>query len=145
MPLLGERVDFVQQAVALLIRQPHDLEGAVALHRAGRVVVDAFAGPREQPRRGVVVIHDEVGVGLVALQRHADDHLPERGARQRVRAAERLRAEQHMDAERAALPHDAVEEQRSGLRDGIVLDEEFLELVDDQQRRGIGSVPPARL
>ena len=91
--------------------------GLLPFERAGGVVVDAFAGTREQARRGVVVVHDEVGVGLVALERDADDHLAERGAGERVGAAERLRAEQHMDAERAALAHDAVEQQRRGLRD----------------------------
>ncbi len=132
--LFGQRMDVVEQAVALILRQPDDLERAVAFHRAGRVVVNALAGPREQPRRGVIVVHDEIGVGLVALQRDADDHLPQRGARQRVGAAERLRAEKHVDAERAALAHDAVEEKRRSLGDGIVLDEKLLELVDDQQR-----------
>ena len=39
-----------------------------------------------------------------------------------------------MDAEGAALAHDAVEQQRSGLRDRVVLHEKFLELVDDEQR-----------
>ena len=62
---------------------PDDLERAVAFHRARGVVVDAFAGPREEARRGIVFVHDEVGVGLVALQRDADDHLAERGARER--------------------------------------------------------------
>ena len=57
-----------------------------------------------------------------------------RCARQRVCAAERLRAEQHMNAERAALPHDAVQQHRRALRDAVFLGEIFLKLVNHQQR-----------
>jgi len=60
------------------------------------------------------------------LKSDADDHLSERGARDGVSATKRLRAEQHVDAEGAALPNDPIHEQRSGLRNLIVLDEEFL-------------------
>ena len=132
--LFRKRVDFVQPLVALLIGQPDDLERAVAFKCSGGVIVDAFAGTREQARSGIAVVHDEVGIGLVALERDADHHLAERGAGQRVSAAQRLRAEQDVDAEGAALAHDAVEEQGSGLRDGIVIHEELLEFVDDEQR-----------
>ena len=59
---------------------------------------------------------------------------PSGRARQRVSAAERLRTEQHMDAKRAALADDAVEQQRGGLRNPVFLDEKFLELVNHQQR-----------
>ena len=38
-----------------------------------------------------------------------------------------------VDAERATLPNQAVEQERRFLRDLVVLDEEFLELVDDEQ------------
>ena len=38
-----------------------------------------------------------------------------------------------VDAERPALPDQAVEQQRGLLGDLVVLDEELLELVDDQQ------------
>src|SRR4051794_2815677 len=43
-----------------------------------------------------------------------------------------------MDAEGAALAHDAIEEKGGGLRDGVVIDEELLELVDDEERAGHG-------
>lgn len=136
--LAGLFGDLDEIGVAFLVRQPDGLEGAVALDGAGGVVVDAFAGSREESRRGVVVIHDQVGVGLVALKGDADDHLAERGAGHGVGAAEGLRTEQHMDAEGAALADDAVEQQRGGLGDFVILDEQFLELVDDEQRAGDG-------
>ena len=129
-----ERLHLVEPRVALVIGEPHDLEGAVPFDRAARVVVNAFTGARQQARRGIAVVHDEVRVGFVALQRDANDHLPERGACERIRAAEALRSEQHVNAKRASLPHDAIEEQRGRLRDGVVLDEEFLELINEQQR-----------
>ena len=71
-------------------------------------------------------------VGLAALQRDAHGHLAERAAGQRVGPAQRLRAEQDVHAERTALPHQAVEQQRDFLGDLVVLDEELLELVDDR-------------
>ncbi len=40
---------------------------------------------------------------------------------------------------------NAVEEQRGVLRDLVVLDEKFLELIDDQKRARHRFVPPARL
>ena len=75
-----------------------------------------------------------MGVGLAALQRDADGHLVDGAAGQAVGAAEGLRAEQDVDAERPALAHQAVEQQRRFLGELVVLDEELLELVDDQQR-----------
>ena len=73
----------VQHRIPLILRQPDDLKRAVCRKRAGLVVVvDPFARPREHPRRGIVVIHDEMRVGLVALERDADDHLPQRRAGQ---------------------------------------------------------------
>jgi hypothetical protein len=114
--------------------QPHDLERAVALDHARRVVVDRLARTVEQACGVVVLGHDEVRIGLAALQRDADRHLPDGAARQRVRAADRLRAEDHVDAERSALAHETVEQERCFLRDLVVLDEELLELVDDQER-----------
>ena len=101
-----------QVRVPHLVRQPDHLERAVAFERAGHVVVDAFAGPREQARRRVVLVHDQVGVGLVALEGDADDHLAEGGAGHGVGAAQGLRAEQHVDAEGPALAHDPVQQQR---------------------------------
>ena len=59
---------------------------------------------------------------------------PMRAAGQRIGAGQRLRTQQHMDAERAALAHEAVEQQRRVLGELVVGDEEFLEFVDDQQR-----------
>ena len=85
-----------------------------------------------------------MGVGLAALQRDADGHLVDRAAGQRVRPAERLRAEQDVDAERPALADEAVEQQRRFLRELVVLDEELLELVDDQQDARQSARPAAR-
>ena len=61
--------------LALVVRQPNHLEGAVAFDRASGVVVNAFAWTGKQAWRGIVFIHDEVGVRLIALEGHADDHL----------------------------------------------------------------------
>ncbi len=121
--LIGKPPHLPQPLVAFLIRQPHDLERAVALERAAVVVVNGLAGPREQTRRGIVLVHDEVRVGLVALQCHTHDHLPDGGARQRVSAAQRLRTQQHMNAKRAALAHDAIQQQRRALRNAVVFHE----------------------
>ena len=109
------------------------MERAVALNRAAVVVVNRLARTREQARRGIVLVHDEVGVGFVALERDAHHHLADGRAGQRVGAAERLRAEQHVNAERATLAHNAVEQQRRALRDAIVLHEQLLKLVNQQQ------------
>ena len=119
---------------ALGVGEPDDLERVVAGEQAVLVVVDRFAGAGEQAGGGVFVAEDEVGVGLAALQGDAHRHLAERAAGERVGAGERLRTEQHVDAERAALPHEAVEQQRRVLGQLVVGDEQLLELVDDQQR-----------
>jgi len=66
------------------------------------------AWPRQQARRRVVVVHDQVGIGLVALQRDPHDHLAQRRPGQGVGPAERLRAEDHMDPEGPALADDPV-------------------------------------
>ena len=50
-----------------------------------------------------------------------------------------------MDAEGAALAHDAVEKQRGGLGDGIVIDEELLELINQKQGAGHGLLAPGAL
>ena len=47
--------------------------------------------------------------------------------------AERLGAQQDVDAEGATLPDEPVEQQGGFLGDLVVVDEELLELVDDQQ------------
>ena len=132
--LIGMGPDFGQVTVADLVIQPHGLERTVALNRTGGVVVNPLAGTGQQARRRVVLVHDQISVSLVALERDADDHLPDRGARQRISAAERLRPQQHVDAERAPLPHDAVQQHRRPLRDAVLLHKKFLELVNQQQR-----------
>src|SRR5437660_5823680 len=43
-----------------------------------------------------------------------------------------------MNAERPPLPDDAVEKQRGGLGDLVVLDEKFLKLIDNQEGTGDG-------
>ncbi len=122
--------------VALVVREPDDLEGMVALEQAVGVVVDRLAGPGQQPGGRVVFAEDQVGVGLAALQGDAHGHLADRAAGQRIGPAEGLRAQQHVDAERPALPHQPVQQQRRLLGDAVVLDEQLLELVDDQQDAG---------
>ena len=134
--LVGAQADFGEPGVAHCFRQPHHLERAVAFERSGRVIVNAFAWPRQQPRRGVVVVHDQVGVGFVALQRNADNHLAEGRPGNGVSAPKRLRAEKDMNPERAALAHQPIQQEGSRLRDFVVLDEELLELVNEQQRPG---------
>ena len=74
-----------------------------------------------------------MGVGFAALQRNAHGHLTQRAAGQAIGPAEGLRAEQHVDPERTALPHQPVHQQPAILGDLVVLDEEFLKFVDDQQ------------
>ena len=82
--------DLLQPLIPLFVTEPHDLERVVPRDRARRVVVDRLTGTREQPRRGIVVLHDQHRIGLITLKRDADNHLPERRARQRVGAAEGL-------------------------------------------------------
>jgi hypothetical protein len=134
--LLGEVLHLHEILLAFLFGQPHDLERAVAFDHAGCVVVDRFAGTIEQTSGVVVLGHDEVRVGLGTLQRDADRHLADGAARQRVRAAHGLRAEDDVDAERSALAHESIEQQRCFLRDLVVLDEELLELIHDQESAG---------
>ena len=74
-----------------------------------------------------------MGVGLAALQGDAHGHLAEGAAGQGVGPAQGLRAQEDVDAERPALPHQPVQQQGRLLGDAVVLDEEFLEFVDDQQ------------
>ena len=80
------------------------------------VVVDRLAGPRQQSRRRVFVAEDQMGVGLAALQGDADRHLIDRAPRQAVGAAQRLRAEQDVQTEGSALPHQPVQQLRRVLR-----------------------------
>src|SRR5262249_31964111 len=118
---------------AAFVRQPDYLEQVVPFDQAVRVVVDRLAGPREQAGRAVVLAQNQVRVCLAALQRDADRHLINRAARQRVGPAQRLRAEEDMQAERAALADEPVEQKRGFLGQLVVFDEELLQLVHDQQ------------
>ncbi len=77
-----------------------------------------------------------MGVGLAALQRNAHGHLAQRRAGQRVRPAQRLRTQMHVNAEGSALPHQAVQQERCLLGQLVVFDEELLEFVDDEQDAG---------
>ena len=74
----------------------------------------------------------------------AHGHLADRAARPANSARRGLRPEIDVDAEGPALPHQTVEQQRGLLRDLVVLDEEFLELVDDEQdsRQRVGRPRP---
>ena len=74
-----------------------------------------------------------MGVGLAALQGDADRHLADGAAGQRIGPAERLRAQQHVNAECPALADQPVQQQGRVLGDAIVLDEQLLKLVDHQQ------------
>src|SRR5206468_8834579 len=98
------------------------------------VVVDGLAWSRKEARGGVVVVHDEERVRLVTLKGDADDHLAERAAGECVGTAESLGTEEYVDAERASLPDEAVEQEGGMLRNTVVLDEELLKFVNDQER-----------
>ena len=121
-----------QVLVALGIGEPDHLEGMIPLVDAVGVVVDGFAGAGQQPRGRVLLAEDQVGVGLAALQGDAHRHLADGAAGQRIGPAQRLRAQQHVDAEGPALPHQPVQQQGRLLGDAVVVDEEFLKLIDDQ-------------
>ena len=60
------------------------------LDTAGIVIINSLTRTREQSPRGVAVIHDEIRVRLVALKRHTNNHLPQRGTRQTIRTGQRL-------------------------------------------------------
>ena len=117
------------------------MEGAISFDGARGVIVDAFAWAGEESGGGVAIIHDEIGVGFVALKGDADDHLSEGGAGERISATEGLGAEDDMDAKGAALADDAVEEEGGGLGDGIVIDKKLLKFVDEEEgtREGFGA------
>ena len=109
-----------------IIQEPGSLASAgfglgLSTHRI-RAARTGRAGTREEARRAVVLVHDEVGVSLVTLQRNAHDHLTEGGARKRVCAAEGLRAKQHVDAERASLSDETVEQESGRSIGNIVID-----------------------
>ena len=70
---------------------------------------------------------------------------PMRAAGQTVRSAKRLRAQQHVHAERTALPHQTIQQQGGILSQFVVVGKQFLEFVDHQQnsrhRAGAGHGP----
>ena len=110
--LFGRAADRVEVSVLPVIGEPRDLERAVVFHEAAGVVVDRFAGAGEQAGGGVVVAEDQLRIGFGELQGDADRHLAERAAGQAARAADGLRAQQHVHAESTALTDEAVDEQR---------------------------------
>ncbi len=124
--------------LAALVLQPHDLERIIAFDQTVGIVVDGFAGTREQPGRGIVVAQNDVPVGVAALQRYPYRHLIDGTAGQGVRPTKRLRAQQDVQSKSPPLPDEAIEQQGCVLGDLVVLDKEFLEFIDDQQdaRRG---------
>src|SRR5947207_7670246 len=54
------------------LRQPNNLERAVSLQGPRHVIVDPLPWPREQAWLGVIVLHDEISVGLITLQGNPD-------------------------------------------------------------------------
>ena len=72
---IGALADLGEIVVADFLGKPHGLERRVAFDHAGGVIVDAFTGTRQQPRGGVVLIHDQIGVGLITLEGDAHHHL----------------------------------------------------------------------
>ena len=130
---LAEPLQSLQVFLLLRRGQPDDLERMISLEQTVGVVVDGLARPAEQPRGRIVLAEDQMGVGLAALQGDSHGHLANRAARERIGAGQRLGAEQHVDPESAALPHQPVHQQGGFLGQLVVLDEKLLELVDDQE------------
>ena len=116
----GQFGDLPEIIFALCVREPDDLKRMIPFEQAIGVVVDRLARPTEQPGRGVVFAEDQMRVGFAALQGDAHRHLPQRAAGQRIRPRQRLRAEQHVNAKRPPLPHQAIEQQRRVVRDPVV-------------------------
>ena len=139
MTFLRHFPDLLELLRALRIGQPHGLEGAVRGQGTGIVIVDSLSRTGQHAGCRIVIVHDEISIRLVALQRDPYHHLPESRARQRVGTSQGLGAEDHVDAERPALPHDPVEQQRRLLGGSVVLGEQLLKLVDQQQgpRQGL--------
>jgi len=74
-----------------------------------------------------------VRIVLAALQGNPHGHLVDGAARQRVGAAQGLRAEQDVKPKRPALADQAVQQQGGFLRQAVVLDKELLEFIHNQQ------------
>lgn len=134
--------DFLEVADAFFFLEPDDLEGRVGLDGSGAVVVDTFAGPGKESGRGIGVVHDEVGVGLVTGKGDADGHLAKGGAGKGEGSAKGLGTEDGMDAKGPALPDDAIEEDGGLLGDLVVFGKELLKLVDEEKgaRHGNGAL-----
>src|SRR5262249_29775590 len=130
---IGPFSNLSQFGVTHTLGQPDNLEGAISLQSAGHIIVDTFAGTRKQAWSRIVFVHDEIGVGLVALQRNADDHLAQRGAGHRIGSPKRLGTKQDVDPKCTPLAHDPVQQKRRGLGYLVVLDEKLLEFVDQKQ------------
>ena len=81
-------------------------------------------------------------IGFAALERDAHAHLSHGAAREGVGATERLRTEDGMHAEGAALSHESIEQHRCALRNTIIVKEELLEFVDDEQDARHANIAP---
>ena len=87
---LRDREDMLKRLIPLFIRQPDHLERAVGFQGTGAVVVDPLPRACQHAWGRVGVIHDEIGIRLIALQGHPDDHLTHRGTGHAVGAAQCL-------------------------------------------------------
>ena len=123
-----------QALVTLLVGEPGGLKRTVSFHEPTGVVVDGLAGPREQPGGEIVVVQDQLRVGLGTLQSDSNRHLAHGASRQARRAAQGLGPKQHVDPEGPALSHQPVEQHRGVLGQLVLLGEKHLKLVYDQQR-----------
>ena len=88
--LLRNPEHMLERLIPFFIRQPDHLERAVGFQGAGAVIVDSLPRTRQHARGRVGVVHDEIGIRLIALQGHPDDHLAHRGAGHAVGAPQRL-------------------------------------------------------
>jgi len=61
------RLRLLQVLDSLRLRQPHHLKRTISRQESVLIVVNRFTRSRQQPRRDVVVFHDQHRVGLVAL------------------------------------------------------------------------------
>src|SRR5262249_24228861 len=113
--VIGPAANLCEIIIANIFGNPNGLERTVAFNGASRIVVDALARSREEPGRRIVLVHDEIGVGFIALKRDTDDHLTKSCPRERVSAAECLRTEDHVNPEGTALANDAIEQHGGGL------------------------------
>src|SRR5262245_38114042 len=101
--------DVEKKLLAAVFGKPYHLERVVPLDESVRVVVDRFAGPRQESRRGVIVTQDEVSVRFAALERDSHRHLVDRAARQGVGASQGLRTEQDVKSKGPSLPNQPIQ------------------------------------